>query len=329
MLSIIVPIYNAEKYLKKCLDSLVNQDYKKKEILLIDDGSKDKSSEICDEYARRYSFIQAIHKENGGCSSARNLGIVQAQGAYLAFVDADDCLDHDFYSILMDNLIKTQSDIVACSYINEYSENFSIKRKQDTVPEPIIFEGYKSALESMTAKKNSIEGFVWNKIWKREIIENQQFRTDVTIIEDSIYSWTAISKIKRACYIDLPMYHYRIIPTSITRNSSLDKYYKALCIYETMIEEAKKIAPKCLHGLSTDYIIWNIKTAEQLLLHSKNVKKDYNKIKNNILIKKKYIKECGFRHRILAKALLHSWKQYRFWGIIFWYLKKVYIMIKK
>lgn len=328
MLSIIIPIYNAEKYIEPCIDSLIAQDFQDKEILLIDDGSKDSSPQICDDYADKYDYIRVIHKDNGGCSSARNFGLKEARGDYIAFVDADDVLDHDFYSILMNALLETKSDVAVCSYKNEYGKSFKVINKHNSIPQPIVFESVVSALESMTAKENSIEGFVWNKVWKREVVANQEFRNDVAIVDDAVYSWTAISRINKACYINLPMYHYRIILNSITRNSSLDKYYKALHGYEIMIADAEENAPKCLNGLCTDYIIWNIKFCEQLLFKDNDVIKDYLNAKRNIEGKKKYIKMLGLRHRILARSVLNSWILYKFTGKLFWNLKKIYMKAK-
>ena len=119
MISVIIPVFNAEKYLRECLDSVANQTYNDLEILLIDDGSKDSSPQICDGYAAADSRFTVIHKENGGVSSARNTGIENAHGNLMAFVDADDVLDLDMYEILVHALETTDSDIAACSYMNE------------------------------------------------------------------------------------------------------------------------------------------------------------------------------------------------------------------
>lgn len=328
MLSVIIPVYNAEQYLIACLDSLANQSYKDLEVLMIDDGSKDNSPSICDEYDKKFFHFRAIHKENGGCSSARNLGLKEAKGDLIAFVDADDCLDHDMYEVLVDALRLTDSDIAACTYKNEYREKFSILHKQVTIPAPIEYIGIR-ALESMTEKTNSIEGFVWNKIWKREVLMHAYFRTDVSIVDDAVFTWENVSKIGKACYVGLPMYHYRIIPTSITRNSSLDKYFKAIYGYELMISDADKRVSSCLDGLCTDYIIWNLKLLEQLILSNNFSEKIYLEIKNNIKDKKEYIKKCGFRHRVLANSVLYSWKSYKWKAKLFWELKQMYFKVKR
>lgn len=329
MLSIIIPIYNAEKFLAECIESLIGQDYEDKEILLIDDGSTDNSSNICDNYANKYNFIRTYHKANAGSSSARNKGIELSKGNYIAFVDADDVLDSDFYSILIKAIEDTKADIAACSYVNEYKSKITVKAKNNQIPKPIIFNDRNKALESMTEKQNSIEGFVWNKVWKRSVIEGIKFREDISIIEDALFTWNVVKKTTRVVYIGLPMYHYRILKTSVTRNSSLDKYYQAINAYKIMIRDANNIAPRCLDGLITDYIIWNIKAAENLLLSkSKIVNDDYKIIKRNLIKYYPYIAKCGIRHKILATALLQSWNLYRFWGKLFLYIKILYLKVK-
>ena len=116
LLSIIVPVYNVKSYLKKCVESIINQTYTNLQIILVDDGSTDGSQDICDEFAQRDSRIVVIHKENGGLSTARNVGMDRAKGAYIAFVDSDDWLEPNMYEALISQLEKHEADIVACSF---------------------------------------------------------------------------------------------------------------------------------------------------------------------------------------------------------------------
>lgn len=329
MISVIIPVYNAEKYLGMCLDCLAGQTYKNIEVLMIDDGSKDTSPQICDEYAERYDNFVAVHKENGGCSSARNMGLQKAKGDFIAFVDADDCLDADFYEILMKALKETESDIAACTYKKEYSERIKVIKKHDIVPTAVVFDSAEASLESVTGKMNSIEGFVWNKIWRREVLKGIVFKPDVVIMEDAVFTWEIVSKIKRSCYVNLPMYHYRIINSSITHNSSIENYLKALYEYEWLIASAEKKNPKCLCGLCTDYIFWNIKTLERMIFMKEPDFAVYDKIRQNLLQYKNYIEKCGLRHRILAGKALKSWNRYRVWAVVFYKMKQCYMWLKR
>ena len=116
LISIIIPVYNVEKYLRKCLDSIINQTYKKLEIILIDDGSTDNSGKICEEYAKKDDRIIVIHKENAGVSSARNRGIELANGKYIGFIDSDDWIEENMYETLYQNLLQFDVDISMCNY---------------------------------------------------------------------------------------------------------------------------------------------------------------------------------------------------------------------
>lgn len=122
LVSIIVPVYKVEQYLSRCVDSILQQSYSNLEIILVDDGSPDSCGMICDEYQKKDSRVQVIHKSNGGLSDARNYGIEAAQGKYLAFVDSDDWLDFDMIDILYRVLTSQDADIAECSYRNLYAD---------------------------------------------------------------------------------------------------------------------------------------------------------------------------------------------------------------
>ena len=118
--SVIIPVYNVEKYLKECIQSVLRQTYKNLEIILVDDGSKDNSGNICDEYAKRDERIKVIHKKNGGLSDARNAGIDICTGEYIAFLDSDDFIEEDMYEFLVKNLEKAKADISICQVYYVY-----------------------------------------------------------------------------------------------------------------------------------------------------------------------------------------------------------------
>src|SRR5690625_3550080 len=123
-LSIIVPIFNMEQLLPKCLDSILTQTFKGFELILVNDGSTDKSGEICDDYAHKDQRIKVIHKKNGGTSSARNAGLAVAKGDYIGFVDSDDYINKHMYETLYNSAIKHSSDIVLCSYEDVYEGQY-------------------------------------------------------------------------------------------------------------------------------------------------------------------------------------------------------------
>ena len=119
LISVIVPVYNTEKYLGRCVDSIINQTYTNLEIILVDDGSPDNSPAICDEYAKKDQRIKVIHKENGGLSSARNAGLDIAKGDFISFIDSDDWVEKDLFEVLVSLYGKTQAEIIASSFVGD------------------------------------------------------------------------------------------------------------------------------------------------------------------------------------------------------------------
>lgn len=186
LVSVIVPVYNVELYLGKCLDSLINQTYSHLDILLINDGSTDASGKICDEYATRDSRIRVFHKENGGQASARNIGLDHAQGAYVSFVDSDDWLDEDFYASYMSIFISNPKiDIVCFSFRLVYPDRESIVYK--------IREGETAILEGEQLFREYSENLRFgaaacSHIVRREVVEELSLRYPLSKHEDELFS---------------------------------------------------------------------------------------------------------------------------------------------
>lgn len=167
MISIIVPIYKVEKYLRRCIDSLIYQDYLNIEIILVDDGSPDNCGTICDEYAQKDKRIKVIHQQNGGLSAARNAGIDVAQGNYLMFVDSDDWVEKNFCSTALRKAKETNSDIVVFGY-NDVYENRTVKKSIIEKEEKRY--STKEALIELHGGK--ILSFAWNKIYKADLFKS-------------------------------------------------------------------------------------------------------------------------------------------------------------
>lgn len=292
-----------------CVDSILSQTYKNFELLLIDDGSKDSSPAICDEYAKKDARCKVTHKENGGCSSARNMGISLAQGDLIAFVDADDYLDPDMYEILIDNLDRTGSDVSVCGYLHEKeSAQPNIKESHgNELPETIVLTE-KEIYDSITRKDNSIEGMVWNKVWKRTIVGEHLYRNDVAINDDAVFTWEVLKDAKQVCYCSLPMYHYVILQSGIVRSSKVDNYLKGVFGYEIMMKDKDIISETCYANLCWQYVVWNVTSFEQLLLQDKPDRKIYEQIKTNIISKREYIKIIPSKqHRIIAVLITKNY----------------------
>lgn len=232
MISIIVPVYNVEAYLSKCLDSLIHQTYSDIEIICVNDGSTDRSLEILKKYADKDERIKVISQENQGLSSARNTGILHASGEWIMFVDSDDWMDLDCCQSFVSNNIKT-SDLYVFSYIREYPNRSLEKYVFDK--DIILFEGDKvdelyrrliglSGQELSTPDKLDSLSTVWGKVYRSSIIKNNHISfvsTKVIGTEDLLFNVYYFKWIKEAMYIPTPMYHYRK-----NNATSLTKLYK-------------------------------------------------------------------------------------------------------
>ena len=209
MISIIIPIYNVEPYLRRCVDSLLQQTYEDFELILVDDGSPDNCGAICDEYATLDSRVRVIHKPNGGLSDARNAGMEIAQGAYIAFVDSDDWVTPDYLERMHTVLLETGSDICECDVLRTDGE-----AKIPPV-EKRIHESYDTA-DSMSEliRDGIFHQYVWNKLYRREVISDILFPNGKTN-EDEFWTYRVFGNAKKIAKISDILYLYFQRPGSI------------------------------------------------------------------------------------------------------------------
>lgn len=207
--SIIIPVYNAEEYLERCISSVINQDYKDFEVILIDDGSKDRSGTICDEYARKDNRVKVIHQINAGVSTARNVGIKNSKGTYIIFLDSDDSLKEESLARLNDTIEKNEEiDCILYNVDNKFKDGMYRGEKLTALIVQLI----------ITEKINP----PWNKVYKRNIIEenNIVFDKNIQIGEDLLFSITYLSYAENICILNEELYNY----TVDNRNSLTQKY---------------------------------------------------------------------------------------------------------
>lgn len=207
MVSIIVPVYNTEKYLKDCLESLVKQTYDKIEIILVDDGSTDSSGKICDKWAKIDDRIHVYHKKNEGVSRARNYGIQRAKGEKLVFIDSDDMLTLNAIECMVEVLLKQNVELVACQY---QSDKYNKKVEKETLKiEKVSRQSY---LEELMIPNKNIAAFVYNRLYlKRIILENDiRFNENVKVCEDTLFNYEYANAINSIAFINNPLYYYRI-----------------------------------------------------------------------------------------------------------------------
>ena len=202
-ISVIVPVYNVEKYLRQCIESLIAQTYSNLEIILVDDGSTDGSSQICDEYAKRYENIQVIHKENGGLSDARNVGIAISTGEYIGFVDSEDWVDRDMYEILYNLLKKNATEIAEVGVKYEYPDCVREVYSRKTG----VF-GKRIALAGFLDQSIEIRAQVMPKLYRAEIVKQVMFEKG-RLHEDGFFTYKAMYLCERYVISDVCKYNYR------------------------------------------------------------------------------------------------------------------------
>lgn len=207
LISVIVPIYKVEKYLKRCVDSIINQTYKNLEIILVDDGSPDGCGSICDEYAEKDSRVRVIHKENGGLSDARNAGLDIAAGEYIGFVDSDDYIAPEMYEVMLGRLTETGADTAVCNCLctgdmDDYREQFN---RSEAMKDCVLNRD--AALEKLTEKYGWVYVTAWNKLYKKRIFDNIRFPKG-KIHEDEFIIHRVIGESGKIACINQRLYYY-------------------------------------------------------------------------------------------------------------------------
>ncbi len=218
-LSIIVPVYNTESYLYKCIDSIINQQFKDLEIILVNDGSSDNSGKICDEYAEIDNRIRVLHIKNQGVSNARNRGIELARGDYIGFIDSDDWIDEDMYSNMLNNLTTYNADIIMCGHViydgkNEHYIGFPWKQNSVFKLEEIhktVIPSFLAPMDIYGDKQQIVMGSVCKCLFKQDIIRQNEilFDTQIKYTEDTVFILQSLSKAEKVVFINTPYYHYR------------------------------------------------------------------------------------------------------------------------
>ncbi len=243
LISIIIPIYNAEKWLQRCINSVLNQTFSHFELLLVDDGSTDRSSEICDMNALQDERIKVCHKKNGGASTARNKGIEMARGEFISFIDADDYIRPEFLETLLSLLLEHDADISACDF-------WWIKDGEKT--EPVKDSFVKVSDEPLTYFEHvgwACGVVVWNKLYRRKLFETRRFLEEEIHHQDEWIIHYLLNDAKRIVYTNEKLYVYLIYDTSLVHTEmpfSCYKGYMALMDRVKMLDEKKMISNRNL-----------------------------------------------------------------------------------
>ena len=224
-ISIIIPVYNVEPYIRKCLDSVLNQTYTNLEMLLINDGSTDNSGIICNDYAAKDSRIRVFHKANGGVSSAKNVGLKHMTGKYVGFVDSDDWIEPDMYEILHTAIRDSNADISIASYFKDTDNTSVAMTNMKQIPNRVINIKEMLLYPLQRDYYMGFCGYLWNKLFSADVFlkNNLQFDENINYAEDLLLYTRAVTEGDcKGFYVDKPLYHYRQRPESIAHSKSVN-----------------------------------------------------------------------------------------------------------
>ena len=278
LISIIVPVYNVEKYLKKCIDSIINQTYKNLEILLIDDGSEDASGLICDHYAKVDKRIIVIHKKNGGLSDARNVGIKRARGKYLSFIDSDDNVDIDLIEYLYFLIKKYNAKMSICTHYVVFDGKKKIKSLGNK--KEGVFDA-RTCIRKLCYHDN-VDTSAWAKLYDAEIFKDIEYPLG-KLFEDIGTTYKTFIKSKTIAYGFNPKYYYHVRINSIVTSKFSVKKLDLLEMTDKMGEDVLKLYPDLTKAVLRRRIYARFSTLNQIM-----TTKEYPMIKNRII---KWIKQ--------------------------------------
>lgn len=285
LISVIVPVYNVEKFLPYCMNSIINQTYQNLEIILINDGSTDNSKHICEKYATKDSRIKLINQENQGLSMARNAGLKQAKGEYISFIDSDDVISLEFYEQLLDLMLKTQADIVECGLVKVKEEgiikdNFKVKEEHSKY----IVIDKQEALNRIHNENLDIclkSVVVWNKLYKRDLFQDIQFPKGKKY-EDEFTTYQVMYKANKIAIIDKIMYGYVQRASSIMGQKFSIKRLDAIEAYENYLAFIEQMSDVYLmEKFLLRYLRLLVKIAMEVEQSNYENKEDIEKILEN------------------------------------------------
>ena len=298
LISVIVPVYNLENYIERCLKSIQNQTYSNIEIIVVDDGSIDDSWNVINRIAKEDNRVIPIHKENGGVSSARMLGLANANGEWIGFVDGDDEIEEDMYEVLINNAFECNADISHCGYKMIFNDgritsfyDTKVKKIQDNTTGVIdLLEG------------DLIEPGLCNKLYKKSLFEDIELDTNIKINEDLLLNYYLFKNSQLSIFEDLTKYHYLIRDNSASRSKFNDyKIYDPIRVKEVILNDAddeyKSTAQKVF--LRTLIYVYN-----SLIINEGDFVNDKKKIRKMIFSNRCYCSLLNSKLKIMTNMIM-------------------------
>lgn len=318
LVSLILPIYNVEKYLPSCIEACMAQTYKNIEIILVDDGAKDNCPKICDDYKAKDNRIKVIHKANGGLSDARNAGIDVAQGEWIAFIDSDDLVNVQYVETMLETAIKNQVPMVWCG-IDEIQDDCGIEIINKSVPSKDTVNIREFTKQEAEAQFYNMWGMqkalvAWNKLYHKSIIRDGNgeiiYYAKGKIFEDGFTTYKYIYRADKVVYVDAMLYYYRQRAGSIMKENRIVNFDPALEAGVERLDFYKANNEHDIYMLELNYTIYSpIKFYEQVSdkESKKKLKEWFKMIYFNYFVKEHW----SFGKRFRMKAFLQSYVLYR------------------
>lgn len=270
--SVIIPVYNVEQHLEKCLDSVLGQTHRNLEVLLVDDGSRDRSGEICDAYASRDDRIVCVHQENGGVSKARNRGLAMATGDYYHFMDSDDFLEPDAYEYLLKELKAAGAEAAGFEYYTTFPDreiqhrraasHCGVRDNQGTIYEH-LFSG---------------NDFLATKLLPAHAVQGLRFHEDIYRDEDTLFGTEALHRVERSVFLERPLYHYVQSEESACRGEFRPNQLSAVKVIPIMEPFLKQHYPAFLSPWRIGYMQLMILLYGDMYLDKKSYEQEQDKI---------------------------------------------------
>ncbi len=270
LVSLILPVYNADKYLRDCIQSILEQTYPNFELIIVDDGSTDKTSEICKDFAERDPRIRYYRQINRGVSSARNFALTKAYGEYVGFVDSDDIVDQDMYRELVRISDRYRTDITICRY-KEFLETPDLAGRDRKKPIIEMFNAETAAYQMLTGDK--FEGHVWTKLIRRSVLSGLEFNPDLVICEDEVFMLQVLKRSVQIAFIPGEYYYYRVHHGAATRRAFYPKFASVIDAREILYRECGNLRRKT-QRVALKKIFLSILLVENQILAS-NISSDY------------------------------------------------------
>ena len=253
LISVIVPVYNIEKYIRRCVESIIGQSYSNLQIILVDDGSDDESGKICDEIAKSDERVEVFHKSNGGASDARNFGLEKAQGEYIAFVDGDDYIESDMYECLYKAIVESASDMASCGFY----EVFGDKTYMRCCTEETIVLDKIEAYEALLSRRSLLGCSNCNKLFSRRVFEGIRYKVGIQG-EDLELIYRVLGGVQSVVCIDVAKYHYIHRKNSTTTSAFNERSMDIIYISEEIMQFIHSNYPEIAKQAYAYQVMWLI-----------------------------------------------------------------------